>query len=156
MKLYRRQKESFIYELLPQERQLLVFILRSFPLVPLSHHRLSQGGQVPDAEANQELLTEAMAEQRKDQQQWVKEWLDATRFRPVKAGFHVTVTQDDFETLLQIINDVRVGSWLALGSPESDVEELLESKPESTTELHRMQLAGYFQMALLEGVNGES
>ena len=55
---------------------------------------------------------------------------------------------DDREILLQILNDIRVESWLTLGQPE--VLDPLPNPSESERVHHtRMSLAGYFECTLL-------
>jgi hypothetical protein len=54
---------------------------------------------------------------------------------------------------MQVLNDVRVGSWVILGSPDKKPAEL-----NATTAPHflAMEMAGYFQMQLLEALGRET
>jgi len=64
-------------------------------------------------------------------------------------GFSRTIAE--IEWLLQILNDVRVGSWLSLGSPDEELElSLLNAK--TAPHFWTMQLAGEFEMRLLKAL----
>ena len=54
------------------------------------------------------------------------------------------------EWLLEILNDIRVGSWLALGAPE-DLESLRVGE-EPSIDLLFMELAGFFQMQIIHAI----
>ena len=64
MKLIRASKDTFTFKLGKREKQSLVSILKLYPRIPAAHQRLSRTCQMPDEEANQHLLDEALAEQR--------------------------------------------------------------------------------------------
>jgi len=49
--------------------------------------------------------------------------------------------------LLQVLNDVRIGSWIELGSPERPLEAL---GAKTAPAVWAMEMAGAFQMSLLE------
>ena len=154
MKLLRASNSSQVFHLVRREKQLLLETIRLYPLVPASHHRLDEAGKGPNADENQRLLEEALAEQRQENRRQVLAMLDEPqRFRPTQSGFELTLTPADIEWLLQVLNDVRVGCWLALGEPEPG------EKPELTEHnakyLLAMELSGFFQSGLLAalGVN---
>jgi hypothetical protein len=116
-------REKFVLEMNDQEKSLFLAILSLFPQVPVAHHQLSQKADLPDADANQRLLEESLKAQKIETQAWIKStFKDSHRFQPVKTGetefhLHLTVMRPEIELLLQIFNDVRLGSWLALGWP---------------------------------------
>lgn len=148
MKLLRNGKAGLVFQLHPREKQLLFETIKLYPLVPASHHRLSKGGDVPQADENQRLLEAALAEHRQENRRQVLAMLnDPQRFREIKSGFELTLTPAQIEWLLQVLNDVRVGSWLALGEPEPG------EKPDVTEHnakyLLAMELGGFFESGLL-------
>ena len=148
MKLLRTDKDDCVFQLGQREKQLLLVTLQLYPLVPAAHHRLSKEGQGPNAEDNQRLLEAALAEQREENRNQVLAMLsEPKRFRETDGGFELTLVPAQIEWLLQVLNDVRVGSWLALGEPEPDEEP-------SVTELNAkyhiaLQVCGMFQSGLL-------
>jgi hypothetical protein len=155
VKTIRVTASALIFHLQAPERRLLVEMLRLYPVVPGAHQPLSKSLRGEAAADAQALLNEALAEQRAELRRQIQSWLGApNRFRPVENGFNFTLQRADAEGLLQVLNDVRVGSWLLLGSPEEYLEfEELERLP---VELHRvwvaMELSGAFQMALLQAL----
>jgi len=148
VKLLRTGKNGLVFQLGPREQQLLLETVALYPLVPVAHHRLSQGGEGPQSNANQRLLEEALAEHRQANRRQVLAMLnEPKRFQATKSGFELTLTHAQIEWLLQVLNDLRVGSWLALGEPEPG------EAPEVTEQNARYQLTlevcGMFQSFLL-------
>lgn len=148
MKLLRTGKTGLIFHLGPREKQLLLETLELYPLVPASHHRLSRKDDPSQSDENQRLLEESLAEQRKENRQQVQAMLSKPqRFREIKVGFELTLTHSEVEWLLQVLNDVRVGSWLALGEPEQGKEPKVTK--ENASYLVAMEVCGMFQSFLL-------
>ena len=152
MKLVRTSKEAVVLQLAYAERRMFVKILSLYPVVPAAYQPLSRSLKDKNAGEDQQLLNEALAEQRTALRQQVQSWLQGkNRFRRVQAGFNFTLRHTDAEWMLQVLNDIRVGHWLLLGSPEEmlDVDDLAALDPE----LHRawlaMELSGMFQMEIL-------
>ncbi len=157
MKLLRASKSGQVFHLGRREQQLLLETIRLYPLVPASHHRLSKDGQGPDADENQRLLEAALVEQRQENRRQVLAMLnDPERFRETKSGFELTLTSPQIEWLLQVLNDVRVGSWLALGEPEPG--EVPAVTKENANYLLALELCGIFESGLLAalGVSASS
>jgi len=158
MTFVRATKEGVIFNVNTAEQPLFCEILGLYPVVPAAHQPLSRSLEGPTARDDQKLLDEALAEQRTAHRQRIQVWLKAgNRFRPVTTGFNFTLRHAEAEWLLQVLNDIRVGSWLLLGSPDErlDPDELKPPDPE----LHRlwaiMELSGMFQMAILHGLEGQ-
>ncbi len=147
MKLVRAHKEHFTFNLSRREKQLLWRVLQKYPLVPPSHHQLrkSEGSTNPE---DQRLLEEAVAEQRRDYRKLLQAMMDdPTRFRETTNGVECSFTDAEIESLLQALNDVRVGAWLLLGEPgELDSTQINRA---SAPYLLVMEGAGYFQSELL-------
>lgn len=156
MKLLKTDKDQFVFQLSQGEKAMLLDVLKLYPRVPPAHHRLTrQATADPDAE-NQGLLDEALAEQRAHNQHQLQALLlRSETFQRSQRSWRFTLRLGDFEWLLQVLNDVRVGSWLALGSPE-ELPRGLPDNPEIAPHLIAMELAGFFQMTLLEAVERSS
>jgi hypothetical protein len=151
VKLLRRLKKGFAFHLSEREKQLLLATLKLYPLVPASHHRLSQNAHGKSADENQRLLEESLAEQREENRRQVLAFFDDPKhFRQTKTDVRLSLTYGEVEWLLQVLNDVRVGGWLALGEPEHGHE------PEITEENARyyfgLEVGGAFQSVLLEAL----
>lgn len=155
MKLLRIEKERYIFHLARQERALLALILRLYPVIPSAHQPVSKSAPAA-SQASQRLLDEALAEQRADNKKIVDDFVkDPKRFEEVHAGFQLTLTAAEIDWLLQILNDVRVGSWILLGSPEEEQRAISEDDP-NAPHAWAMDLAGFFQMNFLRALGGTS
>jgi hypothetical protein len=157
MKLIRRQKDKLTYEFSVREEQtLLREILELFPLVPLTQHRLSRmADNIPDSKANQHLLEESLKAHQAETQKWVKSFLkDSGRFETTKSGINFTAARSEIEFLLQVLNDIRIGSWLLLGSPEMEQVVKLMINKQNAVLVHRMELAGLFESFFMKTISG--
>jgi len=153
MKLVRSTKARRVFQLTHRETRLLVQMLALYPRVPPAHHVLSQSGRRPDREANQRLLDEALAEQRAENKQQVRALLeDPQRLAHTETGSRLSLSPAEVDWLMQVLNDVRVGSWVILGSPQAKLPELNET---TAPDVVAMELAGHFQMQLLAALRGE-
>lgn len=152
MKLIRVTKSNFLFQLGKREKHLLTQVLRLYPRIPPATFRLSKSGKLPDAEANQRLLDESLAEQREHNRKTLQDFLaDPRRFTDTEAGSRLSLSRSELEWLLQILNDVRVGSWIILGSPEQAMEfKLLNEK--TAADFWAMEMSGQFQMRFLEAL----
>ena len=154
MKLLRADKSGLTFHLGRREQSLLLETIKLYPLVPATHHRLSKSGAGAKPDENQRLLETALAEQRRKHRRQVLAMLnEPDRFRTVKSGFELTVTRAQAEWLLQVLNDVRVGSWLASGEPEED--EAPEVTEDNARFLLTLELSGLFQSLLLVALDDE-
>jgi len=140
----RRGKHQIL--LSSKERDLLLLILRLYPRIPEGYQRLSK--TQPEQKANQGLLDEALAETRRENKKALEDLLkDPKRAKQEESGWRMMLSAGDIEWLLQVLNDVRIGSWIELGSPELPLERLTSKNAPA---LWAMEMAGAFQMGLLE------
>jgi hypothetical protein len=155
MKLIRAEGDQFEFELRAGEQARLRQVLGLYPLAPASHHRLSRG-TLPRQEENQRLLEEAMQSHRTENRQWVESLLKAPeRFVKSSRGYRTRFNRGELECLLQVCNDVRIGGWIALGSPEEPPELKQGMSAQTILHLATMDLAAYFEMCFLSAVSGE-
>jgi len=154
VKLIQATRAKLVFHLGPREKRSLLQLLKLYPCVPSAHHVLSRTGRVPDREANQRLLDEALAEQRAENKKRLQALLaDPRRFEHTETGGRLSLPRGEAEWVLQVLNDIRVGSWVILGSPEDKPAELTAA---NAPHFLAMELAGYFQMPLLEALAGET
>jgi hypothetical protein len=146
VKLIRSGKEQFTFSLYKREKLLLFHILQMYPLVPVTHHRLSKGEKGGAQDEDQHVLEEALTESRRENRQRVLALL-AERFHQTAKEFEFTVAVPEIQWLLQVLNDLRVGAWIALGQPdELQVSEINET---NAPYILAMEAAGQFQFQLL-------
>ena len=150
MKFLKADKGKCHFQLAAQEKKLLFQILRLYPVIPAQYQRLSK---TEDQSENEELLEEALAEQRAENRQQLMTWLKAkSRFRKNKKGWRFSIPAARMEWLLQMLNDVRVGSWVALGSPEGLEKMFTVLTKQNAPHFWAMELAGHFQGVMLEAL----
>jgi hypothetical protein len=154
MKLIQSTRTRLVFQLGLREKQSLLQLLKLYPWMPSTHHVLSKTGRVPDAEANQQLLNDALAEHRAANKQQLQTLLaNPRRFKTTDKGARLSLSPYEVEWLLQVLNDIRVGSWVVLGSPDQKPAELTAANaPAYLT----METAGYFQMQLIQALEGET
>ena len=156
MKLIRANQDEFQFELSRSEKLRLVHILKLYPLVPASHHHLSKGRKIPNREENQQLLEEALKHQREVNRKHLESMLnESQRFVKYEDVYRASFTRAEIEWLLQALNDVRVGSWIALGSPEQREEAIKRLSEQNAPHVIAMDVAGYFEGYFLDAISGE-
>lgn len=133
-----------------REKKLLDVLCSLYPRIPAGGWKLSAGGGIPDAEAGQELLEEAHEQSRTELRQEIPRWLaDPARLRRAPKGLALKLSLAEAEALLQVLNDIRVGSWMALGSPEKPITRLTRK---NAPDLWAMEMSTLFQAQLLESL----
>ena len=146
-------ERSFIYQIDAREEALLLAVLRLYPVLQNSHHRLSKDPERAGS-AEQRLLEESMAQLRASHRRKLDELFLAPQryFKDAPNERRLVLTGDQFEWLLQVLNDIRVGSWVKLGCPDLEKAPPLEQTRANARALQSMHLCGQFQSALLEAV----
>jgi hypothetical protein len=156
MKLIRADADQFQFEISREEKSLLN-ILQLYPLVPAAHHRLSRGRKIPNRVENQQLLEEALHAQREENQKKVQMLLaESQRFVASTGGYEAAFSRSEMEWLLQVFNDIRVGSWLALGSPDQHPEIREGTSHQDMSRVVALNVAGFFEMCLLQAIHGDA
>ena len=151
MKLLRVQNDRYIFHLHDREKELLAIILGFYPVIPAAHYTLSKSPNAAD-KAHQTLLNEAMAEHRNENKKLVKAFLaDSKRFHEADGSVWMTLSAGDIEWLLQVLNDIYVGHWILLGSPEESPSEI-EVRELNVGQIGAMQIAQIFQGTLLHSI----
>jgi hypothetical protein len=156
MKFLGHDGEKFSLVFAPEERALLVHLLSLYPLVPESYHILTKDKKLPKRDENQQLLDEALNVQRVQNKKEVVAFVaDPQRFVEEDGNFHADFLRSELEWLLQVVNDVRIGCWIALGSPGYETKKKLKPSKEAVRHTMFMELAGAFEMFFLGIINGD-
>lgn len=150
MNLIRSTEQGFQFRLGAREKQVLLGLLNLYPCLPAAHQPLSKAAGLPGQEANQALLDEALAEQRLENRRQLQALLaDPQRLRQEEAGWRLSLSLPDLEWLLQVLNDIRLGSWVLLGCPE----KALATVDEATARHYwAMEMSGLVQMQFLRAI----
>ena len=149
MKLVKQTGQSWQYHLHHNEAALLTGLLNKFPFTANVPVKISKTDADPKTVEREKLLNESLAEHRKELKKQAMKLVAAEKFKKREQGHLLVLNAEEREILLQILNDIKVGCWRALGEPES----LKLQKPASSVqELMRhslMNLAGYFEHHLI-------
>ena len=157
MKLIRTRREKLVFEISLPEKRLLFEVLKLYPLISPTHHRLSKTARTAKHDENQRLLEESLAAQREENRKNVRAMLDEPgRFQAAASGFQLTLSRPEIEWLLQVLNDVRVGSWIALGSPDPEQGKKIVFNEKILPHFRTMELAGAFEMVFLDALSGHA
>ena len=149
-----RSSDKFVFHLGKRETHLLMDLLKLYPQVPSAHHRLSKSKSLPDPETNQRLLDDALVEHRAESSKQLQALLaDPRRSKTTDSGHRLSLSEAELEWFLQVLNDIRVGSWVRLGCPEPKLD-LTAFSPENAPHYWAMEMAGHFQMQLIEALEG--
>ncbi len=153
MKLIRSTNSKLLFALSETEGELLLLLLQLYPRIPPSYHRISKTLQPTETEEAQRLLDEELQRHRHENIRQVAAVLTEKRLlKQTKAGFRLTLSPEQFEWLLQVLNDVRVGSWIAIGAPDTENGQEIQVTDQTAPHVWAMETAGYFEMALLGAV----
>ena len=149
-----RTANRFVFHLGKRDKHFFLELLKLYPRMPSAHQPLSKSEPSSQKQSNQQLLDEALAEQRAENKKQLDALLaDKDRFKEKESGGRLSLPPGDVEWLLQVLNDIRVGSWVRLGSPEATLE-LATLSNLTAPDFFAMELAGHFQMYLLEALGG--
>ena len=120
MNFKRAAQGGLTIQLDTEEQEILLETLKLYPLVPATHQRLSQATEAQSPE-NQRLLEESLAEQRAENKRQLEALIQTPeRWKQVGKRWQLRLAAGEVEWLLQVFNDIRVGSWLRLGEPDED------------------------------------
>lgn len=154
MKFVPTNGDQLVFRLSQREYRLLVQTLKLHPLIPTGHHRLSRTADPADIEADQRLLEEAIMSQKRSAQQQLDRFLnDRRQVRPQGNGCELSVPLAQVEWFLQILNDIRVGSWLQLGCPDEQQGRPVELTRANSRFLVAMELCGFLQSVILQAID---
>lgn len=150
MRLVRQLKGSWQYRLNQSEADILLGLVRRFPFTEMHRAKISRSDQSPQAVEREKLLAEALAEHREKLQQQAASLLGGEKWKQAGKDHWLTLDSASREMLLQLLNDIRIGCWHALGTPEILDLPTLHDSAKNLGYRQLMELAGYFEMSLLE------
>jgi hypothetical protein len=154
VKFVRRQPNHLVFQLGRREHQLLLDLLQLYPLTPTQHHRLSRTADPHAIQADQQLLEEAMASQKTAGHERLRAFLvNRHLLQPQRGGCQLTIPLDHTEWFLQVLNDIRVGSWLQLGCPDQSRNQPMNLTPASARLFLAIEFCGMFQSLLLDALD---
>ncbi|HSH93999.1 MAG TPA: hypothetical protein VK968_07625, partial [Roseimicrobium sp.] len=121
-----------------------------YPRTQEGHHRLGPDGKPLPSAADDALLADSLIGHQLELKRQISTWLkDGETLRTMSRGFHLSLSMEQVESLLQALNDIRVASWVELGRPDSAVSATETLDEHTTPHLLAMEVTGHFQMVLI-------
>lgn len=147
---------QFIFQFDPTEFELFAELLKQYPLVEPSHFELSKSADPDEIADDQQFLEETLSSEKRQTRRELHALLeDESRRKTTEEDVFLRISAEEGEWLLQVINDLRIGSWIGLGCPDEKQENQLELTPEIAPLFWTIRFAGYCQSVLLDALNEE-
>lgn len=128
---------------------------RNVPAHPDQLSSVEQEDRSPETNDGQALLVEALAAQKQESKRVFQGlWTRRLREQMSPHGYVLTLNATEAECLLQIVNEIRVGSWIKVGSPGLTPGWQPPVAVETVKYLHAMEICGTLQMQLLAALAG--
>ena len=151
MKLIKRDETHCSFLIGKREREMLFSLLQRYPAMAAAHFRTRNPPRTEEAKQNQELLEEALAEQQKENRKQLEQMLaENGRFIENDLGYTFRLSYSEIEWLLQVLNDIRIGSWIQLGAPDLSSPNAPPLNEQTILLAWSMEIAALFQHSLLE------
>ena len=146
---------SYVFQISKQEVEWLLGVLKFYPQLDSTYHHITEGA-AEEIKAEQKWLEEAMGQRRAEHLGKLEKFFSSPgRFRLESPDqFRFTLTSEQMEWLLQVLNDVRVGCWVKLGRPELEPVCPKKLNVEEARMMAILELSGFFQMVLLGARDG--
>lgn len=146
-----------VFELEPVETQIILLLFSSDPILfdpgrppGKTPHSKEADAEEEDTETDQTCLRDALQESRNENRVKAGEFLRRRlRKRPNAETTLLTLPSADLDWLLQMLNEIRVGSWYALNCPDEHEEPRLSKNPEHLHHVLRLDFSGMLQSLIL-------
>ncbi len=156
MKLIRQGNGSFELRMEEGEWTALSDLLGQYPLTPANHHSLnSKDRPDPDLKESDQWLRDSVSNHQTEREVQLKKWLSNVQADHSGADveYPVKFDADRADWLIEILNDLRVGSWLSLGCPSPEEISGKTWKSSDWPTLWTMEASGMYQSILLKALS---
>ena len=148
MRLLTQNKGGWRYQLSRVEAQALRSLIKLSPIKAHVAVRITKTDTDPKAAEREKLLNESLTEHREELRRKAQHLISGDRLKIQQDRYVLSLGLEDREILLQILNDIRVESWRALGEPE-DLDPLTNHSESEQVHHNLMSLTGYFESKFL-------
>lgn len=149
MKLIQEANGIWQYELSKNEADVLQGLVKKFPFTNSYGVKISKADNDPAVMEREKLLNESLAEHRNELKTQALSLVADSKFKQSETGQVLQLDSDGREVLLQILNDIRVGSWHILGEPQNLELKADQFSKRGQAYRNLMDLAGYFEENLI-------
>jgi hypothetical protein len=149
MKMVKQTPKGFQYELEMEDAEALRFLVKQFPIVAFSPAKVSRTDTSSNAAEREELINDSLRTHREELKRKARGLVLREKFRESEGKQFYRITLTARETMLQILNDIRVESWRILGEPENPEANVFRLNGAKLKHYQLMRLAGYFEYHFL-------
>lgn len=149
MKLVKQAPKGFQYELEEEDVESLRFLIKQFPIVSFSPAKVSKTDTGSNAVEREKLINDSLRTHREELKRKARGLVLRKKFKASDGKQFYRITLAARETMLQILNDIRVESWRILGEPENPEVNAFLLTGEQFKYYHFMRLAGFFEYHFL-------
>jgi hypothetical protein len=149
MKLVKQTQKGYQYELEMEDAEALRFLVKQFPIVAFSAATVSRTDTGSNAVEREELINDSLRAHREELKRKARGLVVREKFKELEGKQLYRITLKARETMLQILNDIRVESWRILGEPENPEANVFRLTGAKLKYYQLMRLAGYFEYHFL-------
>ena len=156
MKVIRQEGGQFELQMEEAEWESFSNLLSQYPLTPADHHSLnSKTNPDPDLKESDQWLRDSVSNHQTDREIQINKWIQS--IKPVDTDAEITYPvpfdPERADWLIEILNDLRVGSWMSLDCPTT--EDLTSKSWESKDwpRIWTMEASGMYQSILLQALS---
>lgn len=154
MKLRARHGERLVFAMGKRQARRLRETLALYPVLPEGYHRITRQGDAARFASEQQLLDQSIAERRTANRRELEALLaDPHRMRENEGAIELWLTPAEAEWFLQVLNDIRVGSWANLGCPTQARLRIMAVSPGTAPHFLAILVCEEFIGPLLEALS---
>ncbi|MDB6055451.1 MAG: hypothetical protein JWN25_2974 [Verrucomicrobiales bacterium] len=146
------KKDQFFFQLGTLDKALLFQLIERYPLVPPNHFQTSVH---PEKDLESQFINDLLIEERQENKKKLNGFFTSVRkFSGAgEEGSLLAISFSEMQWLLQVLNDIRVGAWIQLGSPDESGMERFDEGHQLNEQSWAMNLSSRFQGELLSALD---
>lgn len=153
MRVFEKTGSALVLELGLAETDFLKQILSDYPLVANESRRFSAFADASEVRENTQLLQNSLNEHTQTNRAKLRTWLAAPEtWKPFPDRTLLSLKTEDCSWFLQILNDLRIGSWQKLDCPDLEELDSAELNRENAYPLLAMEISGLLQTLILNAL----
>ena len=153
MRVFEKTDSALVLELGLAETDFLKQILADYPLVADESRRFSAFADADEVRENTQLLQNSLREHTQTNRDKLQTWLASPKtWKPFPDRILLSLKTEDCSWFLQILNDLRIGSWQKLNRPDPEELESVELNQENAHPLLAMEVSGLLQTLILNAL----
>lgn len=149
MKLVKQTGKGWQYLMSREDEEGLRFLVGQFPLTAFAPVAISKTDACSKTLERQKLINESLRDHRKALKRKARVLVLPEKFKSSEGKRFYQISLEGRETMLQILNDIRVESWRILGEPDDPDLNVFRLTKDQFKYYHFMRVAGYFEYHFL-------